>query len=71
MQPQRIESEYETVRKNYEDVAVIDKKFENLENDRLEFSLDGEFNYGDDEYNMSVSEYMSRILDTYNSAIDK
>lgn len=69
MTPERIEKEYEIVKSNYEDVAVFDKKFENVLNDRLSFSLDGEFAYAEDNYNMSVEEYMTRIMDTYKTVI--
>ena len=69
MQPKRLEELFETVKTNYEDVAVPDREFENVEPDRLKFSLDGEFNYGDDDNNMAASDYMERILATYNSVI--
>ncbi|MDE5781804.1 MAG: hypothetical protein K2I03_10100, partial [Lachnospiraceae bacterium] len=69
MQPKRLEELFQTVKTNYEDVAVPDREFENVEPDRLKFSLDGEFNYGDDDNNMAASDYMERILATYNSVI--
>lgn len=69
LQPERLEKLFNTVKDNYEDVAVPDREFENVEPDRLKFSLDGEFNYGDDENNMAASDYMERILATYNSVI--
>ncbi len=69
MDPERIEAEYEIVKKNYEDVAVIDKKMDNVQNDKLGFSLEGEFVYGNDGSNMSIREYMTRIMNTYNSVI--
>ena len=69
MSPERIESEYEIVKNNYEDVAVVEKKLDNVQNDKLGFGLEGEFVYGDDGSNMSVREYMTRIMNTYNSVI--
>lgn len=69
MKPDRFNKLFETVKANYGEVYAPDREFENAEPERLKFSLDGEFNYGDDDNNMATDDYMERILATYNSVI--
>lgn len=69
MKPDKITDLFNIVKGNYENDLIPDRKFANVDSDRLKFSLDGEFNYADDEYNIAVDDYMERILASYNSAI--
>lgn len=55
---------YEIAKQNYEAVVEPTVKFANAENDMFKFSLDGKFTHSDDQ-NMSFSEYIDRILESY------
>lgn len=56
---------YETAKSNYNNCTAPDKNYDNVEESRLSFSLDGKYTSGED-YNIAIDDYFSRILKTYN-----
>lgn len=60
---------YYLVKENYEDEVIPNKDYNNVDNDRLEFSLEGVDNGGSDR-NISTMEYMNAILETYKNSLN-
>ena len=58
---------YNKAKSHYQDVVSPSVSFENVER-AFRFSLDGRFTSGDDD-NMSFSEYVRRIMQTYRNSI--
>lgn len=56
---------YETAKSHYNNVTKPDKYYQNADSSRLTFSLDGKLTNGD-TYNLSVEDYFTRKLNTYN-----
>ncbi|MDD6489881.1 MAG: CotH kinase family protein [Clostridia bacterium] len=56
---------YEIAKSHYNDCTKPDKYYQNADSSRLTFSLDGKCVSGD-TYNLSVEDYFTRKLNTYN-----
>ena len=56
---------YEIAKSHYNNCTKPDKYYQNADSSRLTFSLDGKLTNGD-KYNLSVEDYFTRKLNTYN-----